>query len=171
MINEDRRSKVAAALRAPRRGRARACTGFTLIEVLVAAMLLAIGLVGVSSMVYYGVLSHQKSANYTIAAQKAMQEIERIRDGGYLGATVEPTRFPSPTYQIVDSSTVRFGVAELSAGQGAITVAEDSEAMATNPNTGQPYLNMKQVNVSITWGGSSKSSGSYSLATLISNRP
>jgi len=171
MANRNRTSRLTGAFRAPRWGRARACAGFTLIEVLVAAMLLSIGLVGVSSMVYYGVLSHQKSANYTIAAQKAMQEIERIRDGGYLGATVDPTRFPYPAYHTVDSSTVRFGVSELTGGQGTITIAEDSEAMATNPGTGQPYLNMKQVNVMIAWGGSSSLGGSYSLATLISNRP
>jgi len=149
----------------------RSCAGFTLIEVLVAAVVLAIGLVGVSSMVYYGVLSHQKSAHYTIAGQKAMQEMERIRDTGYLGAIVDATHFPSPTYTIVDSGTVGFSVPELTNGQGTITIAEDTEAQAINPATGQPYQNMKRVTVTIGWGGSRRSSGAYNLATLIANRP
>jgi prepilin-type N-terminal cleavage/methylation domain-containing protein len=145
--------------------------GFTLIEVLVAAMILGIGLVGVSSMVYYGVLSHQKSANYTIAGEKAMQEMERIRDAGYLGALVDLAHFPSPSYQIVNASTVHFSVPELTSGLGVITIAEDSQAQAINPATGQPYLNMKQVSVTVSWGGSQRLRGSYNLATLISNRP
>jgi prepilin-type N-terminal cleavage/methylation domain-containing protein len=145
--------------------------GFTLIEVLVAAMILAIGLVGVSSMVYYGVQSHRKSANYTIASQKAMQEMERLRDAGYLGAVVDIARFPYPTYQIVNASTVRFAIPELPGGQGTITLVEDPEALSINPNTGQPYLNMKRISVVVNWGGSHKLSGSYSLATLLSNRP
>ena len=150
---------------------ARSEAGFTIIEVLVAAIILGIGLVGVSSMVYFGVLSHQKSANYTIAGQKAMQEMERIRDSGYLGALVDATHFPTASYTIVDSSTVHFSVPELTGGQGAITIAEDNEAQQINPATGQPYQNMKRVTITVTWGGSHRLKGSYSLVTLIANRP
>jgi len=143
--------------------------GFTLIEVLVAAVVLGIGMVGVSSMVYFGVRSHQKSAEYTIAAERAMQEMERVREAGYGGAIVSIGLFPSTTYQIVNSSTVNFGVSELTNGQGVITIGDDVEAQATNPATGQPYQNMKRVTVTVTWGGV-RHPGSYSLATLIALR-
>jgi prepilin-type N-terminal cleavage/methylation domain-containing protein len=166
-----RRRRAAGLLRPTKLGYEARKGGFTLIEVLVAAMVLGIGLVGVSSMVYYGVLSHQKSANYTIAGQKAMQEMERIRDAGYLGAVVDYAHFPSPNYQIVDASTARFSVPELTGSQGTITINEDNEAQAVNPGTGAPYLNMKQVSVTVSWGGSQRLSGAYNLVTLISNRP
>ena len=144
--------------------------GFTLIEVLVAAMILAIGMVGVSSMVSYGVLSHQKSARYTIAAERANQEIERIRDSGYLAAVVDALHFPSP-YQIVNSTTVSFDVAELPGGHGTIVIADDPHALSVNPSTGAPYSNLKQVSVFVTWSGSPRVAGSYGVATLITNRP
>lgn len=145
--------------------------GFTLIEVLVAAMILSIGLVGVSSMIYFGVISHQKSAHYTIAGERAMQEMERIRDAGYLGAVVDASHFPSVNYHIVDAHTVRFNVADLPSGVGTISINEDSEAQAINPSTGQPYANMKRVTVTVAWGGARRVSGIYNLVTLISNRP
>ena len=154
-----------------KRNKRAGCGGFTLIEVMVAAMILGIGLVGVSSMVYYGVLSHQKSAHYTIAGQKAMQEMERIRDGGYLGAVVDYSRFPYPNSYIVGSDTVRFQVSDLPNGQGTITIGEDNEAQVNNPSTGAPYLNMKRVQIAVTWGGGHRASGAYNLVTLVSNRP
>jgi len=147
------------------------CAGFTIIEVLVAAMILSIGLVGVSSMIYFGVISHQKSAHYTIAGERAVQEMERIRDAGYLGAVVDTWHFPSSIYQIVDAHTVRFSVADLPSATGTITINEDTEAQAINPDTGQPYENMKRVTVTVAWGGSRRVSGVYNVATLITNRP
>lgn len=155
--------------RTPRRPGSRA--GLTLIEVLAASMILGIGLVGVGSLVTYGVVSHRKSVNYTVAAARTVREIERIREAGYLSAEIGPDLFPSPAYTILSSTQVGFPVAELKGGQGSITVIEDPEAQALDPDTGLPYLNLKQVSVHITWGGTSTLAGSYSAATLIANRP
>ncbi len=145
--------------------------GVTLIEVLVASVILGIGLVGVGSVVTYGVVSHRKSVNYTVAAERAVREMERIREAGYLGAEVNETLFPATTYTILSSTQVQFAVPELSNGVGYITVDEDSEAEATNPSTGQPYSNLKRVRVELFWTGGGALSGSYSLSTLIANRP
>lgn len=152
-------------------GRLRRQAGISLIEVLVAAMILAIGLVAVGGMVTYGAISHKKSANYTIAVARVTEEIERIREAGYLGAQVSTTLFPASRYTIVDSTHVSFTVAELKDGTGTITLDEDNEAKVNNPATGQPYLNMKRVTVQVSWGGSRNARGSYRAATLVTNRP
>jgi len=154
-----------SSARRPRRA------GVTIIEVLAATAILGIGLVGVGSMVTYGVISHRKSVNYTIAAARATQEIERIRDAGYLGAQIGTALFPSPTYTILSATQVAFTVPELRNGQGRITLSEDAEAQAIDPDTGLPYGNLKQVQVQISWGGSRNLQGSYRVATLIANRP
>jgi len=153
------------------RGRLTARAGVSLLEVLVAAVVLAIGLVGVGSMVTYGVISHKKAAHYSIAANRATAELERIRDGGYLSAQVTSTFFPSPTYTVLNATQVGFTMSDLPEGQGVITLHEDVEAQATNPATGSPYLNMKAASVHITWGGSRTTRGSYDTSTLIANRP
>jgi prepilin-type N-terminal cleavage/methylation domain-containing protein len=146
-------------------------SGVTIIEVLAAAAILGIGLVGVGSMVTYGVVSHRKSVNYTIASERATKELERVREAGYLGAEVTAGLFPYPTYTILNSTQAAFTVPELTDGQGTITLDEDTEAQAVDPDTGLPYSNMKQVQVDISWGGSRSLQGSYSVATLVSNRP
>ena len=143
----------------------------TIIEVLAATAILGIGLVGVGSMVTYGVVSHRKSVNYTVAAERATQEIERVRDAGYLGAEIGTSLFPSPTYTILSATQAGFTVADLHNGQGTITISQDSEAEAVDPDTGSPYSNLKRVRVDISWGGARNLRGSYSASTLIANRP
>ena len=145
--------------------------GVTIIEVLATAVILGIGLVGVGSMVTYGMLSHHKSVNYTVAAARATQELERIREAGYLGATVSTALFPEGHYTIENGSQVSFEMPDLTSGSGVITISEDPEAQAINPSTGLPYANLKRVRVQIFWGGSKYLRGSYEAVTLIANRP
>lgn len=144
--------------------------GFTLIELLAVILLLGIGLVGIAGMFTAGIISSRKAANETAAANRATQEIERIRDGGYLGAVVDTAHFPSPRYTIISSSKATFAVPELSNGAGELTIETDTAAQPVDPNTGFIIGNLKRVNVKITWGGGSKVRGSYSITTLISNR-
>ena len=145
--------------------------GVTIIEVLATAIILAIGLVGVGSMVTYGVLSHHKSVNYTIAAERATKEMERIREAGYLGTTASTALFPDDQYTIENGSQVSFEMPDLTSGSGVITISDDPDAQAVNPGTGLPYSNLKQVRVEIFWGGSRYLRGSYEAVTLIANRP
>jgi len=140
-------------------------------EVLATAIILAIGLVGVGSMVTYGVISHNKSVNYTIAAERATKELERLREAGYLGATMSAALFPADEYTIENATQASFEMPDLSSGTGVITIADDPAAQAINPGTGLPYSNLKRVSVQVSWGGSRYLHGSYEAVTLIANRP
>ena len=152
------------------RGRGRRA-GVTILEVLAAAVILGVGLVGVGSMVTYATVSHQKSVNYTVASDRASQEIERIREAGYVGAVVGTGLFPVSDYTILSGTQVSFAESALKDGLGLITLNEDTEATATNPSTGLPYANLRMATVQISWGGSRFTGGSYTATTLIANRP
>jgi Tfp pilus assembly protein PilV len=145
--------------------------GVTIIEVLAAAVILGVGLVGVGSMVTYATISHQKAVNYTIASDRASQELERIREATYTGAVVGTALFPSSDYHIVNGTQVTFAVSDLKNGTGTITLDEDAQAKVNNPSTGLPYSNLKVATVTITWSGGHFQGGSYTAATLIANRP
>lgn len=145
--------------------------GISILEALVATAILGIGLVGVGSMVTYSVVSHRKSVNYTVASARAMQELERIREAGYLSAQMSSSLFPSAQYVILNSTQASFAVSNLPLGAGVVTITEDPEAQAIDPDTGQPYANLKRAVVRISWRGSRHLSGTYQAATLIANRP
>lgn len=150
--------------------------GLTLIEVLAAVAILAIGLVGTSSMVTYSVIAHDRAANYTLASERATQEIERIRDAGYNGAVVGPDLFPSPDYTILSATQVAFSFStedrpRLPSGRGVITLEMDPEALANNPNTGAPYSNLKRLTVQIWWRGHGGTEQTATYTTLLANRP
>jgi len=139
------------------------CHAVTIPELLVMVVILAIGFVGVAGMFVAGYTSAKKASNYTIAANRVTQEIERMRDAGFLGAVIDSYHFPSPRYQIVSSTRATFAVPELKNGQGSVTIGLDSEAQILD--------NLKRVNVTITWGGGKQMSGTYSITTLVANRP
>lgn len=153
------------------RGRRWGRAGVTLIELLIASVVIGIGLAGVGSIVTYGVLSHRKAVEYTIAAARATKEIEQVRRAGYLGAVVDESLFPADTYTIISATQVSFAVDELNDGLGYVTVGDDTEAQATDPDTGEPYGNMKQILVQIFWDRPGGRRDCYSAATLIANRP
>lgn len=140
-------------------------------ELLMAALLLGIGLTGAAGMFTAGLISNRKAAYITAAAHRSAQEIERLRNAGFLGAVVDYTQFPYPDYHIVSPTQVGFTVSELPQGTGNIYVDLDTEAQAINPDTGLQFDNLKQVRVVITWGGARSVRGSYSITTFLANRP
>jgi Tfp pilus assembly protein PilV len=151
--------------------RRRRTAGLTLLEVLAATVILAVGLVGVGSMVTYAVVAHNRAACYTIAAERATAEVERIRDAGYNGATVTTTLFPTAEYAILSATQASFTCSDLKGGHGVVTLDTDSAAKVINPNTGLPYSNLKRIDVQIWWQGTRGFSETYSVSTLLANRP
>jgi len=145
--------------------------GLSVLELLMVTLLLGIGLTGVAGMFTAGVISNRKAAHVTTAANRAAQEMERLRDGGFLGAVVDYDHFPYLNYCILSSTRAGFLVEELPQGYGTIDIDLDPEAQVIDPNTGLYVGNMKRVRVVINWGGARPVRGSYSVTTLLANRP
>ena len=145
--------------------------GLSLIELLMVSLLLGIGLTGVGGMFTAGVISNRKAANMTVAAHRAAQETERLRDAGFLGAVVDYDHFPYPRYYVMSPTEVYFHVDELPNGTGFIYLDLDPEAKVTDPATGLYVGNLTRARIVITWGGARAVRGTYSISTLLANRP
>jgi len=145
--------------------------GVTILEVLVATVILGIGLIGVGSMVTCAVISHDRAVGFTIASDRATAELERIREAGYNNALVDTALFPTSDYTIASATQVSFTVADLADGHGTITLGEDSQALQNNPATGTPYMNLKQAKVQIWWRQTGRHTTTLVATTLITNRP
>jgi prepilin-type N-terminal cleavage/methylation domain-containing protein len=145
-------------------------SGFTLIELLVTTVLLALGLVALSSLFVAGIVSDMKAERIQIATNRMRQELERMRSAGYSGALIDATVFkPGDGYAITESHTDLTGVAsftEPSLPSGTGTV----EIRFYNPGTGI-YPNLKRVSVQLSWGGGRRTQGSVYACTLLANRP
>lgn len=135
--------------------------GMSLVELLVSILLLAIALVAVSQMFVGGVLATKKARNIQIATNRALQEIEKSKDMGYLNLVVDSSHFPPP-YTIVDTTTVAFQVGELPASQGQLVIAPYPQPTSEN---------LKRVSATVSWGGSRFTSGTVAVSTLIANHP
>jgi len=115
--------------------------GFTLLEVLIAIVILSVGLLGMASLTV-GILKGNKLSNdlskATVLAQDKMEDIRRT---GYTGVTNEiKAELPTP-----DNEYKR-----------EVTVTADS-----------PATNMKSISVKIYWGGSSKEDHDVEIETIL----
>jgi len=135
--------------------------GMTLVELLVTVVILAIALVALSQMFVSGVLAAKKARNVQIATNRAMQEVEKAKDMGYLNLVVDYDHFPSP-YTILDDNMIGFDVAGLRDAQGRLEI---------EPYPQPDSDNLKRVTASVSWGGGRYTSGSITVNTLVTNRP
>ena len=112
-------------------------SGFTLIEVLIAMVILSVGLLGTAALITGIINSNKLSNRITTATVLAQDKMEEIKGAGYAGAATETRTFlPSP-----DDNYER-----------EVTVVDDS-----------PSANMRTVTVTVYW----ESSKSASLQTIL----
>jgi prepilin-type N-terminal cleavage/methylation domain-containing protein len=153
------------------RGRARLARrrvqrGFTLVELLVALLILSMALISLSQLYLAGMWTTQKARYMSIATKRAQSELERVQDLGLLTLRNGPSEdsYPSAEYTYhEDWRGVDFAAAPLPNGEGSVTWRfwpPDTEA--------NEYL--LKVDVTITWDGSSRSRSLVSLSTLLTNR-
>ena len=116
---------------------------FTLLEVLVAMLLLTIGMLGVTNLTIGIIKGNSYSKNVTTATVVAEQQIEQAQRIGYVG---------------VDA------VGGL-VGNATVTMGGTSFTRTTAVTAGSPGPNMKAVSVGVTWN---PGNNSVSLNTIIS---
>jgi len=118
--------------------------GFTLIEMLVAILILTIGLLGTAGLTTQIVHGNFFSKNITSATVIAQTQLEAVQNKGYAGATT--TTFPS-------AATVSMGGVSFSR---TTTIADNS-----------PASNMKTIAVTVTWNESNNVARSVTLETIL----
>jgi prepilin-type N-terminal cleavage/methylation domain-containing protein len=126
---------------------ARGKRGFTLIECLVATLILSLGLVGVIGCLTVALLGNQKASQTQLATAVAQSTIEDMRSRGFGSITAE--EFP-------ESAPVE-GLHE---GTRRIAITEDYR--------GNPRL--KHVQVEVSWRGMNGAAARVELESVVGNR-
>ena len=115
--------------------------GFTLIEVLVAIVILSVGLLGMASLTV-GIINGNKFSNdLTTATTLAQDKMEAIRGTSYSSAVTE-------TKAVLSSPNDEY--------KREVTITDDS-----------PANGMKTVSVKVYWGGTSKEDHNVELKTIL----
>ena len=144
--------------------------GFSLIELLAVVFILSVGLTSVSMLFVAGQVSSRKAQRISAAVNAAQKELERLRSAGFSGCVADPDVFKATDgYTILlqnpdMTGRIGFAVPDLPNGQGVIEIALYNSGSGTYPN-------LKDVTVTVTWGGARPMRGSTVIQTLIANRP
>ena len=145
-------------------------SGFTLIELLVTIVILAVGLVALSSLFVVGIISDMKAERIQTGTDRVRQEIERLRSGGYSGALIHTDVFkPQDGYTITEahpdlSGQVSFTESRLPASAGTVDIRYYDSGAGIYPN-------LKRVSVTLSWGGGRRTQGTVRASALLANRP
>jgi type IV pilus assembly protein PilV len=119
--------------------------GFTLIEVLVTALILTIGLLGTLGLATGIIRGNFFSKNLTSATAIAQTQLEAVQNRGYVNATT--SNFPAA------AATVSMGNVSFSR---TTTITDNS-----------PSSNMKTISVTVAWNETNNAARSVSLQTIL----
>jgi prepilin-type N-terminal cleavage/methylation domain-containing protein len=123
--------------------------GFTLIECLVATVVIGIGVIGVAGMFACASLSERKATYMAQARQVAEETLEVARAGGY-PVFAQPSGLVAVPTPGIPRATCR---------------------LAWQPySTGTSAENLKLVALNISWDWGGPSSGKYNVVTLVSRQ-
>ena len=140
--------------------------GLSLVELMVAVLILSLALISLSQLYLAGMWTTQKARYMSIATKRAQSELERVQDLGLLTLRNGPNEdsYPSAEYTYhADGMGVDFAAPPLPGGTGTVTW----DYWPAN-TAGNEYL--LKVNVTVSWEGASRSRTHVSLNTLLTNR-
>lgn len=119
--------------------------GFTLLEVLVAAVILTIGMLGTLGLTTGVIRGNALSKNITSATAIAQSQIEAAQREGYANATT--TKFPTAAAQV--------------------SMAGNNFSRTTIITTADPDANTKTVTVTVTWPEANGTTPTVTLKTIL----
>jgi type IV pilus assembly protein PilV len=119
--------------------------GFTLIEVLVTALLLTVGLLGTLGLTTGVIRGNFFSKNITSATAIAESQLEAVQNRGYVNAT-----------------TANFPAAAVTVTMGNVNFAR-----TTTITNNSPINNMKTISVRVDWNESNNAARSVTLQTIL----
>lgn len=148
--------------------------GFSIVELLISLVILAIGLVGLVQLYIASVYTYQKTRYTSLATARAKYELERVLQlgaGSYdaltnPGNALIPACYPSNPYTALSSGRgVKAVVSELPNGQVTITIVRDPFNQGRTED-----LQLSSVTVAVTWTGPRMTSD-VQLVTYVAKRP
>ena len=119
--------------------------GFTLIEVLITALILTTGLLGTLGLATGVIRGNFFSKNLTSATAIAQTQLEAVQNRGYVNAT-----------------TANFPAAAVTVSMGSVNFARTTIITNDSPST-----NMKTISVTVSWAESNNAARSVSLQTIL----
>jgi len=117
--------------------------GFTLLEVLVAIVILTIGLLGTAGLTTGVIRGNHYSKNITSATAAGQTLLESVKSSGYTNAT--SANFPNDT----------------------VTMGGMTFTRTTTITNSSPAANMKTVSVTVSWTESKNTARSVNLQTIL----
>ena len=138
--------------------------GFSLIELLVAVLILGLALISLSQLYLAGMWTTQKARYLSLATQRAQAEMERAQELGILNLTQGASVYPTPEYTpYFFGRGVTFTEDNLPEGRGIVTWS-----VYPHNTTGNQYL--LKVDIFLTWQGAARTRSKVHLTTLLTNR-
>jgi type IV pilus assembly protein PilV len=119
--------------------------GFTLIEVLVTALILTTGLLGTLGLATGVIRGNFFSKNLTSATAIAQTQLEAVQNRGYVHATI-----------------ANFPAAAVTVSMGNVNFARTTIITNDSPST-----NMKTISVTVSWSETNNAARSVSLQTIL----
>ncbi|GEM_PF-4659475 len=129
--------------------------GFTLIETMIAVLILSIGLIGLFTAFSNGPATIRRTAEISTATKVAQDAMEIVRDSSFATITGWGT-FSNQDFTTTTGNATQ-GLANLNSGVALLSISDFIDS------------NIKQVSITVQWAGAQGQTFSRSITTLVTN--